>query len=414
MPYSELLKSLGAVATHPQQDDATVSQQLSTLLLSVRRHLHMHPEVGFQEHRTSAFIREILEMHGIAVVGPIAGTGLYADIDGTGDGPAIGYRADIDALPIQDEKDVPYASTIPGVAHLCGHDAHTSVAVGVALLLHDARDQFSGRVRVFFQPNEEGMPSGAPRMIEEGVLDGLEAVYAMHADPTLEAGRFGLITGPITAAADQFDVVVKGLSTGHSARPHQYSDTIWISTQIMSALYQMIGRRTDARNPAVLTICRIHGGEAFNVIPATVEFGGTLRSTSPEDRATIKTFIRETAEKTAAMYGASADVVIHSGSPALINDRRLIELVERVVVASHGPDAVHWVPVPSMGSEDFAHYVQHVPGAMIRLGTSSTPQTSHTLHDGCFDLDETVLAPAARIAADILLTHLRTRPLDMH
>ena len=414
MPYTELIRQLRTNAGNGEgrPDASEPERRLSPLLVSVRRHLHMHPEVGFEEHQTSAFIREVLEMHGLEVQGPIAETGLYTDIVGDASGPFIGYRADIDALPIQDEKSVPYASQVPGVAHLCGHDGHTAIAIGVAVLLNELRDRLPGRVRVFFQPNEEGMPSGAPRMIEAGVLDGLEAVYGLHVDPTLEAGRFGLISGATTAAADQFDVTVRGATTGHSARPHEYADTIWIASQIMSSLYQLIGRRTNARNPAVLTVCRVHGGEAFNVIPASVQFGGTLRTTDPADRIRIKEMIQETSERIANAYGASAEVVIHSGSPSLVNDPRLIRHVEEVIVRERGQQAVHFVPAPSMGSEDFAHYVQRIPGAFVRLGISSGPDTSHTLHDGYFDLDESTLAPAAQAMTEVLLAHLSERPLS--
>ena len=407
-----MLRHLGVEPGHDSAEGApsAVSQQLSFLLKSVRRHLHRNPEVGFQEHQTSAFIREVLEMHGLTVAS-IAGTGLYTDIVGRSDGPAIGYRADIDALPIQDAKSVPYASTTPGVAHLCGHDAHTAIAIGVALLLHDNREQLNGRVRVFFQPNEEGMPSGAPRMIDQGVLEGLEAAYAIHVDPTLAVGRYGLLKGTITAAADQFQIIVRGPSTGHSARPHEHIDTVWIANQMMTTLYQMIGRRTDARNPAVLSICRLHGGDAFNVLPASVEIGGTLRTTRPADRVEIKEFIRETAEGIAGLHHARVDLTIHDGCPALLNDARLIAHADRTIQSHCGAQAIHWVPAPSMGSEDFAHYAQRVPAAFLRVGVSSGPETSHPLHDALFDLDESALAPTAELLCHILRAHLENRPL---
>lgn len=411
MPYRDLLRFVDASVETIGTGESAVTQQLSTLLISIRRHLHAHPEVGFQEYETYAFLREMLEMHGLEPVGPVAGTGLYVDIHGSRPGRAVGYRADIDALPIQDEKNVSYRSTRPGVAHLCGHDAHTAVAFGTALVLSELRDRFPGMVRVFFQPNEEGTPSGAPRMIEAGVLEGLEAVYALHVDPTLEAGRFGLISGAVSAAADRFRVIVRGSSTGHSARPHQYVDTVWIATQVASSLYQLIGRRTDARNPAVLTICRIHGGEAYNVIPSEVELGGTLRSTDPHQRVEIKSYIRDVASSIGRTYGADVEVELIAGSPAVVNDHRLISLAAHVISDQLGERAVYWVPVPSMGSEDFAHYVQHVPGALIRLGTSSGPATSHTLHNASFDLDESVLAPAATMVASLLRAHLQHSPL---
>ena len=392
--------------------DSTITQQLAPLLISARRHLHMHPEVGFQEYETARFIREMLETHGLKPHGPVAGTGLYVDIEGEQPGPAVGYRADIDALPIQDQKQVPYASRQPGVAHLCGHDAHTSVGIGVALLLHQLRERLPGKVRVFFQPNEEGNPSGAPLMIRDGVLDGLEAVYAIHVDPTLEAGRYGLITGPSNAAADQIRITVRGESTGHAARPHEAVDTVWIATQIANALYQLVGRVTDARDRAVFTICRFEAGTAYNVIPAKVEFGGTLRSTTPESRIALKQRITETTEQIAALYGGQGEVKIGGGSPVVVNDPVVVRHVRATIKDLFSPQAIYDVPLPSMGSEDFAHYLERVPGILLRVGISSGEATCHPLHDTHSDLDEQILAPTAQLMAHILLRHLERRILD--
>ncbi len=378
------------------------------MLVSVRRHLHMHPEVGLKEHETSAFIREVLEMHGMIVHGPLAGTGLYTDIEGDLPGPRIGYRADIDALPIQDEKEAPYASTHPNVAHLCGHDVHTSVGIGVALMLHEERHHLAGSVRVFFQPNEEGNPSGAPLMIRDGVLEGLEAVYAIHVDPTLPTGRFGLMEGAITAAADRFRICVSSGQTGHSARPHQTIDTLWVTTQIANALYQLIGRVTDARNASVLTICRFHAGEAYNVIPAEAEFGGTLRSTNQEDRKQIKHHIARTAEQIASMYGAHIEVAVEDGSPPVVNDARLVQVVRETSTALFGVESIFEIPRPSMGSEDFAYYLEHIPGALIRVGTSCSPATSYSLHHAKFDVDEASMSIASHLMSRVLINYLHS------
>ncbi|WP_456428894.1 amidohydrolase [Rhodocaloribacter sp.] len=386
--------------------------ELSELLISLRRHLHMHPELGLQERETSRFIRNVLEMHGLHVRGPVAGTGIYVDIEGGHPGPRIGYRADMDALPIQDGKRTEYASQNPGVAHLCGHDAHTSIGIGVALLLHRVREHLHGGVRVFFQPNEEGIPSGAPLMIRDGILDGLQAAYAIHVDPTLPVGQYGLINGPATASADRFRIVVKGPATGHSARPHLAIDTIWVATQIMNAIYQLVGRISDARNSAVVAICLIHGGDAFNVIPAEVAFGGTLRCTISEDRETLKEYIVQTAGHIAALYDANVEVDFDAGAPAVQNDPRIITNVRETIHELYSDDAVHDIERPSMGAEDFSFYLDHVPGVLIRVGTSSGPETSYPLHDSCFDVDEAALAPAAQLMARTLFNHLRKKPLS--
>ncbi len=386
-------------------------EAFTRFLTSTRRHLHQHPEVGFKEKDTSALIRETLESYGLEVHGPLAGTGLYVDINGQGPGHSIGYRADIDALPQQDGKHVPYASMRSGVAHLCGHDAHTSVGIGVALLLHALRDRFNGTVRVFFQPNEEGTPSGAPRMIQDGVLEGLEAVYAIHVDPTLELGRFGLVEGAATASADRFTITLEAPSSGHSARPHESVDTLWVTTQVLNTLYQLVGRVSDPRLPAVFTPTWIRAGDAYNVIPHELRLGGTLRCQSLADRDQLIRKIKQIATQTAGIHGASVEVKLETGSPPVINDSELIDNVRRSIREQSGDSAIYEIELSSMGGEDFAHYLSHVPGALIRIGTASGPETRYPLHDSNFDIDERALVPAARLMTHALMRHLEQSPL---
>lgn len=393
-------------------DLTSVREDLDHLLSTVRRHLHRNPELGGQEVETHRFIRELLEMHGLDVTGPLAETGLYVDIKGDHPGPTVAYRADIDALPIEDSKDVEYRSTVPERGHLCGHDAHTSIAVGVALLLHGLRERIHGTVRVFFQPNEEGIPSGAPMMIRDGVLEGVSAVYASHVDPTLDTGRFGLITGPITASGDQFRVRVEGPATGHSARPHQSKDTIWIATQIMNSLYQIVGRITDARNAAVISICRIHAGEAYNVIPRMTEFGGTYRCTVIQDRELIKDKIGRLARDIGQAYGAEINVHFEDGAPPVINNGELVGVLRETILETLGETAIFDIPIPSMGAEDFAHYLDHVPGMLIRVGTCNGPDTAYPLHDSKFDIDEAAMPLASRVVAQTLIRYLRHHAVE--
>ncbi len=390
----------------PVANMADEAQSLAQVLVGVRRYLHRHPEVGMEEHNTSRFIRETLEGYGLDVYGPIAGTGLYVDIEGSAPGGAVGYRADIDALPTQDQKQVPYRSQTPNVAHLCGHDAHTAIAIGVALVLHNNRDQLQGRARVFFQPNEEGLPSGAPLMIRGGVLEGLDAVYAVHVDPTLEVGRYGLITGPATASSDRFEVRIRQEGTGHSARPHEGADTVWIASQLMNQFYQLSGRITDARTPSVLTVTMLDGSEAHNVIPEQAALGGTLRTVSPDDRETIRTHMREIANRMESLHKAHVELDFEDGSPPVINDEAAIANVEATIRDTFGEEAIHQISESSMGGEDFAHYLKHVSGGFVRVGTASGPETSYPLHHHRFDLDETPLAPTSRLMARVLLNHL--------
>jgi amidohydrolase len=318
----------------------------------------------------------------------------------------VGFRADIDALPTQDQKRVSYRSQHADVAHLCGHDAHTAVGIGVALTLHAHRDELDGRARVFFQPNEEGLPSGAPLMIRSGIVEGLDALYAIHVDPTLDVGRYGLIEGAATASSDRFDVRVCQDGTGHSARPHEGVDTAWVVSQLMNEFYQLAGRITDARNPSVLTITKMDGSEAHNVIPEEATFGGTLRTTTPEDRSTIREHMRRSVQRLQNLYEVHVELDFEDGSPPVLNDETAIENVERTIQQAFGEQAIHWIKQTSMGGEDFAHYLKHVPGAFVRVGTASGPETSFPLHHPRFDIDETPLAPTARLMARAIMNHL--------
>lgn len=385
-------------------------EKMGAHLIRLRRHLHQHPELGFKEQNTSALIRTILEQAGLDVQGPIARTGLFVDIEGHRPGPTVAYRADIDALPQHDAKTVPYASTHAGVAHLCGHDAHTTVALGVALTLSRHRD-FGGTVRVFFQPNEEGTPSGAPRMIRDGAIEGVESVYAIHVDPSLDVGRYGLLDGPASASADRFTVTLRAPSSGHSARPHEAVDTLWVTSQIMNHLYQLVGRISDARLPAVLTACWIRAGEAFNVIPQEASFGGTLRCLDAEVRRQLHVQIRQAAEQMAEMHGAEAAVLIDNGVPPVDNDPRLNVNVAATLERLFGPKSVYLPPLPSMGGEDFAYYQQKIPGTLVRVGTGSSPATRHPLHDAKFDIDESALLPTVQLMSSVLVRHLQDNPL---
>ncbi len=398
-------RSLGAPVCDPSHD-------LAESLTAARRHLHAHPELGFEEHETAAFIERSLAALGLTPV-RVAGTGVWADVAGDAPGgssaPFRCYRADIDALPIQDAKrDVPYASRTPGVAHLCGHDAHTAIGLGVARLLVEARSELRGTVRVFFQPNEEGTPSGAPRMIAAGVLDGpagetATACLGVHVDPTLDVGRYGLLAGPVTASIDRFDVTVRSTASTHSARPHLAPDAVWLATTLAQHAYTLAGRVTDARRPTVFSIGRFEAGQAYNVIPAVVRFGGTLRSVDTEARETFERTLTAFASGLDATYGTDIEVAFTYGSPPVVNDAALVDVAARTIVETRGEAARHVFDLPSMGAEDFAFYTERVPGLFVRVGTRSSTRTAYAVHDSRFDLDESALEPAARLMADLLV-----------
>lgn len=374
-------------------------------LIALRRHLHRNPEIGFEEYATSRLVRNHLESHGLQVSGPHAKTGLFVDIDGEHPGPHIGFRCDLDALPLQDAKQVAYASRKTGFAHACGHDVHTAVGIGLSLILHQIRHHLRGRVRILFQPNEEGNPSGSIPMIEAGVCDPLEALYCIHVDPTIDIGQFGIPEGQVTASSDRLRIEVTAPSTGHSARPQNVKDTVWIATQLMNQYYQLIGRVTDARNPAVLTICMLEAGPAHNVIPARASFEGTLRCLNDSDRVFLVNYMQHAAENFAQLHGVKIELINQGGLPAVVNDPELCQNVRTCVYNLFGKDAALEMRVPSMGAEDFANYLEHVPGMLIRIGTRGSTATGYPLHDGLFDVDERALSLSVRLMIRVLMHH---------
>ena len=383
--------------------------QLQTMLTGLRRHLHQYPEVGFEEHETSKYVRNWLALQGFTAHGPVAKTGFYVEVSGSLPGPTIGYRADMDALPTQDGKEVEYASKNDGVAHLCGHDAHMAVACGVATLLREQQDRLRGTVRVFFQPNEESNPSGAPVMIDDGILDGLESVYAIHMDPTIAVGRFGLRDGALTAGCSTFLVKVIAGQAGHSARPHETVDTVWLATQILHQFYQLVGRVTDSRRTAIITATRFNAGEAYNVIPMSVEFGGTLRCTDAEALVFLRDKMRRVAGSMGALYGADVDIDYGVPLPPVVNTTDEMKTIRETITASFGDETIREIPLPSLGGEDFAYYLERVPGAMVRIGSAGGPESRYPLHHDRFDIDEAALPRAARLMTEVLIRDLEKR-----
>jgi amidohydrolase len=392
-------------------DLTLVAAQLQPFLVECRRYLHQHPEVGFNEFNTASFVRGILRSAGFKVK-EAAETGSWVEIEGSKPGPTLAYRADLDALPMQDAKEVPYCSKNAGVAHLCGHDAHTTIAMGVALLAQHHKSDFHGTLRVFFQPNEEGVPSGAPRMIEAGALQNVSGVLGIHLDPTLDSGRFGLIKGPVTATSDRFDLHIVGPRSLHSARPHTGADCVWLATQIAQSLYGLAGRTTDARVPIVLSICRFRAGEAYNVIPKVVEMGGSVRCSENEARAPFKEKMEAVAQQMAQLHGAEARFTWYEGSPAMFNDANLVDVAGQCIENLHGTQAIHRIDKPSMGAEDFAYYQEKTAGAMIRVGSRSGADTAHPLHSTLFDLDENIMGSTAATMTQILFQLSKKRGVN--
>ena len=375
-------------------------------LTGFRRDLHMHPELAFAEHRTTGRLAERLRAVGLEPRVLPQGTGLICDV-GEGPGPLVALRADIDALPLTDEKDVPYRSTVPGAAHACGHDVHTTVLLATGMFLaRQAREgALPGRVRLLFQPAEE-LPGGAVEVINAGGMEDVERVFALHCDPRLMVGRVGLRTGGITAACDQIMVRLSGPG-GHTARPHLTSDLVYALGKIVTELPAALCRRVDPRAGFSLVWGRISAGSAPNVIPDDAVAEGTVRCLDDEAWHRAPDILKGMVESVVGAYGAEAEVTYRRGVPPTINEATSVDIMRDEVTLALGADAVSPTP-QSLGGEDFAWYLEHAPGALARLGTHSPDWDGPMLdlHRGTFDVDERAIGVGARFMVTTALTAL--------
>ncbi|MFJ9039210.1 amidohydrolase [Streptomyces sp. NPDC102406] len=389
-------------------------------LIDFRRDLHMHPELGNQEFRTTAALKARLEKAGLAprVLG--VGTGLVCDI-GTGTETGeweggrgmLALRADIDALPIPDTKTTcAYRSTVPDRAHACGHDVHTTVVLGAGLVLADL-DRLGllpNPVRLIFQPAEEVLPGGAADAIACGALEGVRKIIALHCDPKVDAGRIGLRHGAITSACDRLDVTLDGPG-GHTARPHLTTDLVTAVAKVATEVPAVVARRVDARSGLVLTWGRIESGHICNVIPQHAELSGTVRCLDLDAWREAPDVVHAAVQEIADLYRAKPVVNYVRGVPPVVNDPAVTDLLRDAMTARRGPDSVEGTP-QSLGGEDFSWYLEHVPGAMARLGVKP-PQdrTSRDLHQGDFDVDEAAITVGVELfTAAALLDAARSAP----
>ncbi|MGY4925421.1 M20 family metallopeptidase [Streptomyces sp. 900105755] len=368
-----------------------LSEDLHAELVAFRRDLHMHPELGNQEFRTTAAIKERLEKAGLRPRVLPAGTGLICDIGTVGDGlPVLALRADIDALPIPDMKtECSYRSTVPDRAHACGHDVHTTVVLGAGLVLAElhAKGQLPRPVRLLFQPAEEVLPGGAADAIEAGVLDGVGRIIAVHCDPRLDAGRVGLRAGAITSACDRVEVALDGPG-GHTARPHLTTDLVTAAARVAVDVPALIGRRVDSRSGLAVTWGRIECGHAPNVIPQHAELSGTVRCLDLEAWRTAPDVVHAAIDEVATMHRAKSEINYVRGVPPVVNDPVITELLRDAMTARRGTDSIETTE-QSLGGEDFSWYLEHVPGALARLGVRTPGErTVRDLHQGDFDADE--------------------------
>ena len=375
-------------------------QQLPELL-ELRRHLHAHPELSGEEHQTAALVAGDLRGQGWRVREGVGRTGVVAEL-GLSDGPCIGLRVDMDALPVEERTDLAYASRRLGVMHACGHDLHTCIGLGVARMLavHQAQASLTCKVRLLFQPAEE-LAQGARWMRDDGALEGLSALYGVHAFPSIPVGSIGVRSGSLTAAAGELEISVIG-EGGHGARPHQSVDAIWIAARVVTGLQEAISRRLDALHPVVLSFGRIEGGKAFNVIADRVRLLGTLRCLDADLHSRLPAWIEETVQAICASFGATAKVSYRCIAPPVHNDVHLTDLLERCAVEQLGRAQVLRLDQPSLGAEDFAELVQDIPGSMFRLGVAG-PQGCAPLHNGRFLPEEGSLEVGIRVLTSALL-----------
>ena len=377
--------------------------EIEEQLVAWRRECHAHPELGFQETHTAARVAAMMESLGYRVRPGVGRTGVVAERGQ--DHPIVAIRADMDALPLQEANDVPYASQVPGVMHACGHDAHTAIALGVATLL--AQETFPGTARFLFQPaeevgDEEGI-SGAPRMVEDGAMEGVDVVLALHVDPSVTVGDITVGAGPTSAGADTFYATVTGRG-GHGAYPHEVVDPIYIAGHVILALHGVVSRRLHPFDPAVISIGSIHGGQTDNVIPDQVEMSGTIRYMEPEVQKQIHAEI-ERALGVAKALGGNYTLRIEPGGSPMVNDEEVVDLIREVATDLLG--AEHILPHrKEMGAEDFGAFSALAPGAMFMLGCRIEGDERKG-HSPRFDIDERCLPVGAAILAEAVLRLLR-------
>jgi amidohydrolase len=380
------------------------AQQIKNDLIQWRRTIHRNPELGFNVFQTGELVAQTLNDLGIETQTGVGKTGVVAYL-GEPQGPVIAIRADMDALPIQEENAVEYASQVPGCMHACGHDAHTAMLLGVAKLL--SRKKLSGQVRLLFQPSEEAADeqgiSGAPRMIEDGALEGVDAVIALHVDGKLNTGEICIQEGWVGAAADTFRANIIGRG-GHGAYPHQTVDSIWLTSQVLNALYAIPSRQIKPLEPSVVTVGIIEGGTTDNVIPDTVYLEGTLRSFSDEIREQLVQEVERVLSITRSL-GGDYDLEIERGYPPQHNDPKVAAWLHQVGVDLLGKTKVSEAQ-RTMGAEDFSFMTQIAQGAMFNLGVKPPQAEPRYLHTATFDLDEDALPFGSAILAETALRFL--------
>ena len=360
-------------------------------LVEIRRTIHMHPELMFEEVETSKLVSTWLEKFGLEVKAGLAKTGVSGLLRGGKEGKTVAIRADMDALPLEEATQLPYASQIKGKMHACGHDAHVTILLGVAKFFSSIREQVKGNIKWIFQPAEEG-GGGGRVMVEEGVLENpkVDAIFGAHVFPDLPMGKVGIHEREGLAATDRFRIKILGKG-GHGAYPHLSKDPILAAGHLITQIHSIVSRNINPLDRAVVSIGRVNGGTAFNIIPDEVELWGTVRSLSPQVRERLKNRLEQTTQGVARSFDLDYQYEFEDGYPALVNDPQMSHLVASACARGIGKENVEFIN-PSMGGEDFAYYLQKIPGSFFRLGCRNEQKgIVHPFHSSRFNIDEDVL-----------------------
>ncbi|KEO79190.1 M20 family metallopeptidase [Paenibacillus polymyxa] len=376
--------------------DKTWFDQLQENMVEWRRHLHKNPEISFQESKTAAFVADKLESWGIEIRRQVGGHGVVGTIRGAKPGPVVLLRADMDALPIQDEKECEYRSNVDGAMHACGHDGHTSALLGTAYYFSLNRDELQGEIRLLFQPAEELLPGGAVSVIKDGILEGVDVIYGIHLWTPFPVGTAASCAGPLMAAADDFYIEITGKG-GHGGMPQSTKDSVVAGSALVMQLQSVVSRSVDPLRPAVLTVGTIQGGSVQNVIAETCRLSGTIRTFDEETRTVMKERLHEVTELTAATYGTTAQVRYIMGYPPVVNDAHEASRFFNEAKSVFGKENVQEAS-KLMPAEDFAYYLERVPGCFMFVGAGNPAKGAvYPHHHPKFDFDEDAMINAVRL-----------------
>lgn len=372
-------------------------------IVAIRRDIHQHPEIGFDVERTAGIAADSLNRLGIHVKTQVGQTGVVGDLEVSGATTRIAIRADMDALPIQEQTEVPFKSKIDGKAHLCGHDAHTAMLIGTARILSELKSQLKVNIRFVFQPCEEAYPGGAAAMIEDGVLDDVDEIYGIHVFPLYPVGKYATCVGPMLAQSDTFEITITGKG-GHAAFPHLTVDPILIAAQYVNATQSIVARNVNPLESAVVSITEFHGGDAKNVIPPAVTLGGTVRTLETTIQQKVKTQLENLLVGITEAHGATYTYKYQDGCPVTYNHQQCVETVLSSAEDLVGKDNVEYPILPILGGEDFACYSQKIPACFVMVGAGNKQKgIVNMCHHPQFDIDEEAMIYGMALTTNIAL-----------